>query len=264
MSNSYNLRSTSPNLPEDPQIRQIGYQDINSRRLARQTARNRASSFTDSSTTSFFNNLQLPTQTSLPDSPPVFPPSGLPPQSEPSASAAFTGSIQFRSQILQLIHLESKFFTFKVSDLLTQFNRLSSWNGSLLTFYSQVHLPLTLLAESYDMLDALLGITIFLPPHGQSTYVDTMYGKDFVTISGTPVPTHMPPDVGNPATWFNPTHAYITDPSRYANYRAFMANLKGTLLELIIKCPELSTCASDARNDPSAVSIYAQIYRMYT
>ena len=59
--------------------------------------------------------------------------------------------------------------TFKVSDLLFQFNRLSSWNGSLLTFYSSVHLPLTLLAESYDMLDALLGITIFLPPHGQSS-----------------------------------------------------------------------------------------------
>ena len=170
MSTSYNLRSNSPNLSEEPPIRQIGYQDINSRRLARQTARNRASSF--SSTTSFFNNLLNPTleplptsdQTSpsqpLPDSTSTIPPSGLPPHNGPSANAAIPGSITFRSRPLQLVHLESKFFSYKVSDLLIHFNRLTSWNGSLLTFYSSVHLPLTLLAESYDMLDCS-GVAIY-------------------------------------------------------------------------------------------------------
>ena len=67
MSNPYNLRST-PTLQTDPPIRVVEYQDLNARRLARQNARNRSSSFSESSTTSFFENLLHPPLQPLPTS----------------------------------------------------------------------------------------------------------------------------------------------------------------------------------------------------
>jgi len=186
------------------------------------------------------------------------------PQSKPQPQPQVTkAGIYLNSYPLILLDINVKFMQFRISELIILLDKLPSWDGTFDTFFSCVHRPLIRVANQFDFADVLLGITVFIPPHGSSCMVHTYSGEDQLIIEGAVTSVTTPPSTADPSKWFTATHAYVADDQRFQSYKNFSSCLKGTFDQLVQKNPTLLSFASEIDSCPSIAAIYRRLYQAY-
>jgi hypothetical protein len=207
-------------------------------------------------TQDFFNQLNSQSQTQPSKS-------QLQPQPPNQTIVEKGPGIYLNSSPLILININVKFMQFRISELLLLLDKLSTWDGTFDTFFTCVHRPLLRIASQYDFADVLLGITVFIPPHGSSCMVHTAAGEEPLLIEGAVHSVTTPPSTSDPLKWFKATHAYVADDQRFQAYRNFSSCLKGTFDLLVMKNPTLLSFASEIDSCPSIAAIYRRVYQSY-